>query len=519
LVALTSVPPGLNQDEAVTGYDAWSIWQTGHDHLGHFLPLVAFETFGDWSSPLLTYLMVPAVAGFGPHVIVLRAVSAVAGAAAIPLVYLLANELFRRGTAAVIAAWIVAVSLWFVHISRWAVSPAIVPAVLSLAMYLFARSLRASSARGIVMSAAAAGLAVASYHSMKVYVPLLAVVGVAAFFPYVRLIKWPALVAALAVFIAIAGPILYQTWRDPVVRARVDQTSVFEYEDVTPTLLVRHYLAYFSPGFLWGHGDGAATLSPARHGIDLRGSAPFVVIGAIWLMSQWRRPRDEASRFRRSSALFLAAAVMLYPVPGTVTVPNPHALRAVAAVPLLAICGALGAVATGEAAARLLRCRGATAVRRIGAPIVAFAVAGAVVVLAGWEIAGHYHSYFRGYAATVAPDFQFGLDTAVAFARDHESDYDEIWITDAAEPYIYVLFADRWSPSDVQARLVVHRAPPASNWVSEFGKYRFESLPPGVDPLTMTVVKEIDEPDGTVAFRIRAGVDPRGERILLISKH
>src|SRR5205085_920248 len=55
------VPPALNQDEAVIGYDAYSLLHTGRDHLGHPFPFAGLESFGDWVSPLLTFLTVPAV--------------------------------------------------------------------------------------------------------------------------------------------------------------------------------------------------------------------------------------------------------------------------------------------------------------------------------------------------------------------------------------------------------------------------------------------------------------------------
>src|SRR6202046_3437384 len=37
---LSSVPLGLAQDEAVDGYDAYSILKTGRDHHGNFMPIV-----------------------------------------------------------------------------------------------------------------------------------------------------------------------------------------------------------------------------------------------------------------------------------------------------------------------------------------------------------------------------------------------------------------------------------------------------------------------------------------------
>src|SRR6266498_3085715 len=116
--SLNSVPPSLNQDEAVNGYDAFSLAVTGRDHHGHPFPFAGLESFGDWASPLLTFLTAPAVGLFGLRVEVLRAVSATVGVLGIPIVYLLTVELFGRRWVAALAAWLVALSPVLVLLSR-----------------------------------------------------------------------------------------------------------------------------------------------------------------------------------------------------------------------------------------------------------------------------------------------------------------------------------------------------------------------------------------------------------------
>ena len=39
LYALDTYPQRFNQDEMILGYDAWSIWNTGHDHHGALFPI------------------------------------------------------------------------------------------------------------------------------------------------------------------------------------------------------------------------------------------------------------------------------------------------------------------------------------------------------------------------------------------------------------------------------------------------------------------------------------------------
>src|SRR3989304_9431060 len=87
-------PPGLYWDEAVLGYDAYSILNTGKDHHGETLPLFS-ESFGDWKLPGYHYLLVPSIAIFGLNEFAVRFPSALLGTLTVLLTYLLVKELFR----------------------------------------------------------------------------------------------------------------------------------------------------------------------------------------------------------------------------------------------------------------------------------------------------------------------------------------------------------------------------------------------------------------------------------------
>ena len=88
-------PPGLYWDEAVFGYDAYSILKTGKDHHGVTLPLF-FESFGDWKLPGYHYLLVPSIAIFGLNEFAVRFPSAFFGFLTVPLIYLLTKKLFEK---------------------------------------------------------------------------------------------------------------------------------------------------------------------------------------------------------------------------------------------------------------------------------------------------------------------------------------------------------------------------------------------------------------------------------------
>src|SRR6266849_8096157 len=83
--ALDRLPPGLYQDEAVEGFDALRVLH------GEF-PIYLASNNG--REPAFVYFVAAGIALLGRTPLALRAVSAAAGTAAIPIAYMAAKELF-----------------------------------------------------------------------------------------------------------------------------------------------------------------------------------------------------------------------------------------------------------------------------------------------------------------------------------------------------------------------------------------------------------------------------------------
>src|SRR3989337_2813666 len=88
-------PPGLYWDEAVFGYDAYSILKTGKDHHGVVLPLF-FESFGDWKLPVYHHLLVPSIAVFGLNEFAVRFPSAFFGSLTIIVFFFIVKKLTKN---------------------------------------------------------------------------------------------------------------------------------------------------------------------------------------------------------------------------------------------------------------------------------------------------------------------------------------------------------------------------------------------------------------------------------------
>lgn len=83
---LSSVPPGVYVDEAVTGINAYSILKTGKDEYGKSFP-AAFRFFGSYSPPLYTYLTTIPTLFLGLNEISVRIISVICGSLMLIVLY------------------------------------------------------------------------------------------------------------------------------------------------------------------------------------------------------------------------------------------------------------------------------------------------------------------------------------------------------------------------------------------------------------------------------------------------
>ncbi|MBI2309849.1 glycosyltransferase family 39 protein [Candidatus Collierbacteria bacterium] len=160
---LGDIPPGLNNDEANIGYEAWSIATTGRDQWGNFLPLV-FQGFGNWSLPVYIYLTAPFVRILGPTILAVRAVSALSFLALVLLVYAIVKKF--RPQIAFPAAVMTAVTPWIYGLTRIATEVPLAMAFFLAAIYFFLESRK--HRQWVIASAAFLMLSIFTYYGMWV---------------------------------------------------------------------------------------------------------------------------------------------------------------------------------------------------------------------------------------------------------------------------------------------------------------------------------------------------------------
>lgn len=163
LFQLGSIPPGLSNDEANIGYEAWSIATTGRDQWGNFLPVV-FEGFGNWSLPVYIYATAPFVGIFGPTIPAVRLVSALSYVAIVLAVVGIMKQL--RPQLALPAAAMTAATPWIYGLTRVANEVPLAMAFFLLAVYFFLLARRKRTL--IVFSFVSIMLAMLTYYGIWV---------------------------------------------------------------------------------------------------------------------------------------------------------------------------------------------------------------------------------------------------------------------------------------------------------------------------------------------------------------
>jgi 4-amino-4-deoxy-L-arabinose transferase-like glycosyltransferase len=459
LPALAWAPVALNQDEAVNGYDAYSIGLTLRDHHGHLLPAM-LQSFGDWVSPLLTYLTVPFVRLFGLSVAVVRLPVAILGVATVPLLYALMRRLGGRDDVALIAAAILAISPWSVMLSRWAIPPSIVPFFVVLFVLALARAAEMPSS---VRSAALAGVAGAAltyaYPAEKLFVPLLLAAAVALFFRRDRIVA----AVLIGVWLVLVAPIALTTLTDPARYAsRFADVSVFHGEPVHVLAgIVLRYLLALSPVALFGSGDADVQHHLPGFGSTFAFLAPFFYLGVVLIARPALAGAARPLVPRRSAAL-LVIWLLLSPLPVALTTDYMHVLRGVQGLPLVPIFAAIGIVGALRAVeGRQLR-------RAIGA--VLLLVGGAATI-------DFTANYLTDYRNTSKAAYQYGLREVVADVLLVQRRCRTVVIDDAInQAYVYLLFYGRRDPRTlVYAQL---EESPGTHNIRRLDRYTFAPVTP-----------------------------------------
>jgi hypothetical protein len=482
LYGLQDVPLGLDQDEALDGYDAYSLLKTDRDHHGNFLPIV-IQGFNDYRMPLFDYSLVPLVGIFGLKASTVRACAAIWGIVDLATLTALAYLLFGLPAAAA-AALLGAFSPWHLPWSRFGVEVTAAMATVNLAMAAFLIWIKNRRSSWIVVSGFFFGLSFYAYAITKLFTPLMIlVIGSIHWREFKG--SWRAPVLALAVVGVVAMPqAIAILSRNAVASAQFNRSSIFEYiYEIEPkmpgasalrpvSLVAANFAGYFTGAYLLTAGDrGDHWTMPHPRGVGMLLPEQALLIVFALLAFRGRH---------RKSLLLLAAWLVIAAIPPALTLPlgavKPDSMIVTDAPPIpesLLPFSALSAVLTPRllldhpmSRRNLFACAPWILLAALGfvmllettatAPVLRNAAVVVLSVGVAFHATKFVRNYFYEYPAFAAPYFQYGIEQALAAARTLKGPNEFVVITDQVnQPYIYALFYDQYDPLKFQTELVL----------------------------------------------------------------
>lgn len=228
-------PPGVTDDEASLGYNAYSLLQTGKDEYGKTLPIL-IRSFGTYASGLYTYMTTVPVWLFGLNPVSVRMTSLFSG---IILIY---ASIYLFGP---ITGLVIAISPVFVFYSRSTFEA-------NLALSLLLLGIALAKKRSIPFSFLFISLSAYAYHAERV-ISLILMVILFWYFYKVQGLKKTAIVS-LAIGLILQIPILWISFSSGA-NARI---STLGYTGGIVERFINYsylYSAYFSPNNIFNRPD------------------------------------------------------------------------------------------------------------------------------------------------------------------------------------------------------------------------------------------------------------------------
>lgn len=443
LYQLDKIPASLFGDEIDVGYQAWSLGTTGKDYMGNTLPTF-LQSFSEWRTPLLSYLLSPILTIFGPSTLSVRIPVAIFGVLNILLIYLLFRKLFPKYVnAALISAFILCISPWHIHFSRIAFD-----STLLINLYLFASILILSNK--FALSLPILILTLYTYPTANIFTPIFILSSYLIFKPKINLSKN---IFLYLLTVVLLTPITFSIISGSA-SGRFSRISIFSDPKITDSIITtrteswvigsplepifhnklvaytsaffNQYISAFSTNFLFTNGDPNFRHSIGEYGEFFLFLAPFLAIGFYSLLS----------RLKDSSAKFVFAWLVLSPIPSALTQEGgSHAIRLIIMLPPLVIIFSLAIYDT------------ISSIKKIISPKILYLF---FVIVSLVSLTFYWHRYSSHYRFLSYRNWQYGYESVMSNIPIL-SNSTNLFINNTYEPSLLkYLFYARVLPKDFQ---------------------------------------------------------------------
>ncbi len=307
----------------------------------------------------------------------------------------------------------------------------------------------------LVISAICAALSIYVYQSEKVYIPLLLLLLVGtqykAFFKISK--RW--LVVAFLTGLLVVLPMLIYVVTNPNALNRAKGVSVFS--DTTRLLeankvkierniksnnylgmivdnrrvdyvkaFTAGYLSHFEPNWLFYRGD-ALRHQPPYMGLLYIFEIPLLLIGLYILVF---------SNISKRIKVFVIGYILIAPIPASITLDVPHAVRTMALLPAPQILSGIGLLFLIQKIMTL----------RVVLRVVLFFVIAVIMLL---NITYYFHQYFIQMNYYYSKAWQYGWEEAVIYTQNESKKFDQVIVTNVSpldQSYMFFLFYTKYDP-------------------------------------------------------------------------
>lgn len=446
LYKIDKVPPGLSWDETAIGYNAYSILETGKDEYGVDFPLL-FKSFDDYKLPGYFYLTAISERIFGLNEFSVRFPSALLGVIAVLGMYFLAYELLNSSKLALFAAFLLSVSPWHLQFSRAAFEANGALTFIIWGTFLTMKGVR--NPKLLIFGIPILFTSLYFYYAARFLSFLILLVVIYTYRSDLSKVKRHFISGIILSFFIIL-PLIPQFF-SPEGFQRLRQVSILSSESITADFsialsqnknslianlvynrrlayawaFVGNYLKHFSIDILFANGD-----RNPRHGV--RG------MGLLYL---WELPLLIAGLYAiakmtdKKKWIFLSW-FLLGPIPASLSVESPHALRNLSTLPAFLLIETIGlSFILGKFKEKL------------SSPVIKSLLAISIIIVAQ-NILTYFYLYYDFTPPRTNLSWGDGNKQMVKKLTEVQGNYDQIFITGHYwKPYIYVLFYSQYNPA------------------------------------------------------------------------
>lgn len=466
-------PPSLYWEEVALGYDAYSIKETLKDHHGNSLPLVAFESFGDWKPSVYFYSIVPFLYLFDLSDLAVRLPSMLAGVFIVFGIFKLSivlGKYYKIGLSSkqlklfgLLSTVVATFNPWLIQFSRAAWEVNLATSFLVWATYFGFKWLGENKSKFIYLSTIFFIFCTYTYHATRIIAPLILLfILLCSYFPTFKKIfknksfKFKYLfktefIAGL-LFLVLLLPLLISS-KSPEVSQRFAQTSIFYNLDVViesnraqelsnlpfKNIIFHRYVffvkeilknafSHFTLDFLFVSGDMNPRHSTGFTGIFYYTDLIFLLCGLFALIKK-----------KSKLLIFLSFWIFVALIPASISKTVPHSLRILPSAPAFIIILSYGFLWFIENIKKYLNLY-----------LVILFIFGIYFV----QFSAFWKYYIYIYPTRWASEWQYGYKQVMKDVYELNSQTDSyIYVTrNYGRPSMYYFFYNKISPDLVQSR-------------------------------------------------------------------